>query len=216
MVLALPALSRLLPFQPSHQASLTARRALRSGSGTCWRQSAPPPRQGFAALGAGWQCRHPCQLNWLTSFQQHALFPAPIPKPQRGTNSSGSSDGQLSDGQLNEMLARSEGEVELFEAEDARMQVRTVVCLLSRDRSSLKGWGIRRKGCDESMDIAFMLTPQAWVHVVLLTDRRGGGMARQPGACCRRCCRSRHTLQPAGLRGGCGTAGGPGAAAAAA
>ena len=45
--------------------------------------------------------------------------------PQRGgtSGSGGSADGQLSDGQLNEMLARGEGEVELFEAEDARMQV---------------------------------------------------------------------------------------------
>ncbi|PRW58677.1 chromatin structure-remodeling complex SYD-like isoform X1 [Chlorella sorokiniana] len=39
-----------------------------------------------------------------------------------GSGASGSTDGQLSDSQLNEMLARGEGEVELFEAEDARMQ----------------------------------------------------------------------------------------------
>ena len=46
-----------------------------------------------------------------------------------GAGGSGSSaDGQLSGAQLNEMLARGESEVELFEAEDARMQVGWVQC----------------------------------------------------------------------------------------
>ncbi len=43
---------------------------------------------------------------------------------QRGSaGASGTADGQLSDAQLNELLARGEEEAELFAAEDARMQV---------------------------------------------------------------------------------------------
>lgn len=80
-----------------------------------------------------------CQLATLPT-NRHRFLPLLL-KPQRGNNSSSSSDAQLSDGQLNEMLARSEGEMELFEAEGACMQVGSAARLLSWGRNSLKGWG---------------------------------------------------------------------------
>lgn len=85
IVLALPALSRLLPSQPSCQASSMARQAQTSGSATCWRQSEPPPRHGFAALGDIWLRQHPCHLAALPTNRPCSLpsnrSAAPTPPP---------------------------------------------------------------------------------------------------------------------------------------
>ena len=49
---------------------------------------------------------------------------------QRGGDSAGGASAQLSDAQLNELLARGEDEAELFAAEDARLQVSLHGCRL--------------------------------------------------------------------------------------